>query len=207
MAKLNSKTLTLAAVILMVLALLFMATPLLRVSAISGRSGFNRQFTGQTAPGGQDGFPFQGTGVPRQGNNVPGQGNDFQGQGNSTTNPSQQFAGGSSLLRLGFLSGMNGIIVYTIALLISLAAALGMFFTKRWGQILGIVMGIIYLILGLLSFLPMVLLGFARALNALSLGLTILHLVLAIAVIVLAVIPAKKAVAPVAVETPPVASA
>jgi hypothetical protein len=82
-----------------------------------------------------------------------------------------------------------------------------MFITKRWGQILGIVMGVIYLLLGLFSFLPMFLLGFARGLNALSLGLTSLHVILAISVIVLAAIPAKKVVPPVApVIIPPAAS-
>jgi hypothetical protein len=189
MSKLNSKTLTIAAVILIVLALVFMATPLLRFSGISGRTTFNRQFNGQTNPGGQNFFQNQGNGTPGQGFNNPNGGS--QGQGNST-NPNRQFAGRGSLLRLGFLSGLTGIIVYTIALLVSLAAALGMVFTKRWGQILGIVMGAIYLILALFSFLPTILLGFARAINGLNLGLTIAHVVLALAVIVLAIISAKK---------------
>jgi hypothetical protein len=189
MLKLNAKTLTIAAILLIVLALLFMATPLLRISGASGRAGFNRQFNGQTNPGSGNGFVNPGNGTPAQGGNFPNGG--FQGQGNST-NPNRQFAGRGSLLRLGFLSGLTGIIVYTIALLVSLAAALGMVFTKRWGQILGIVMGAIYLILALFSFLPTILLGFARAINGLNLGLTIAHVVLALAVIVLAIISAKK---------------
>jgi len=197
MSKLNSKTLTIAAVVLMVLALLFMATPLLRVSGFSGRTGFNRQFNGQATPGGQNGFPNQGNG--------------FQGQGNQTnpTNSTRQFAGRTrSFIGLGLLSGLTGTIVYAIALLVSLAAAVGMFITKRWGQVLGIAMAVVYLILGLVSFIPMLLLGFARALNGLSLGLSILHLVLAIAVIILALIPAKKMTAPISpVITPPAASA
>ena len=204
MSKLNSKTLTIAAVILIVLALLFMATPLLRLSGISGRSGFNRQFNGQTNPGGGNGFLNPGNGTPGQGFNNPGGG--FQGQGNST-NPNRQFAGGNSLLRLGFLNGITGIIVYTIALLVSLAAALGMVFTKRWGQILGIVMGAIYLILSLFSFIPTILLGFARAINGLNLGLTIAHVVLALAVIVLALISARKVKLPAETVPPSPASA
>jgi len=198
MSKLNSKTLTIAAVALIVLALLFMATPLLRVSGVTGRSGFNRQINGQTLPGGQNGFPGQGNGFQ-------GQGNPFQGQGNSTTG--RQFAGRTrGLLGFGLLSGMAGTIVYALALLVSLAAAVGMFITKRWGQVLGILMAVVYLLLALVSFLPMILLGFLRGLNALSLGLTILHLVLAITVIVLASIPAKKILAPASVVTPPAAS-
>jgi hypothetical protein len=78
--------------------------------------------------------------------------------------------------------------------------------------VLGIVMGVIYLILALVSFLPLILAGFLRGLNFLSLSLTIVHIVLAIAVIVLALIPAKKilapaAPAPVSQATPPTASA
>ena len=198
---LNTKLLPIAAVVLLVLALLFVATPLLRVSGIPGRTGFNRQFTGtggQGLPGGQNGFGFQGQGSTGSNNGTqPG-----------TTTTGQPFArrGGSGLLGLGLLSGIGGTIVYAIALLASLAAAVGMFMTKRWGQVLGIVMAIIYLLLGLVGFLPTLLMGFFSGISALSLGLSMLHLVLAIAVIVLASIPAKKVLAPVAPATPPAAS-
>ena len=113
------------------------------------------------------------------------------------------------MLGLGLLSGMTGTIVYALALLVSLAAAMGMFITRRWGQILGIVMAVVYLVLALVSILPMLLMGFIQALNGLSLGLSILHLVLAMAVIVLALIPARKLAAPVlpaAPVNPPAAS-
>jgi hypothetical protein len=198
--KLNTKLLPIAAVLLLVLALLFVATPLLRVSDVSGRSGFTRQFNGQIPPGGLT----DGTGTQGQGFTAPNSGTQNPG---TTTNPNRQFAGGNSLLRLSFLSGLTGTIVYAIALLVALAAAVGMFITKRWGQVLGIVMAVVYLILALVSFLPMILLGFMRALNGLSLGLSILHLVLAMAVIVLALIPAKKVMTPAMPVTPPAASA
>jgi hypothetical protein len=206
MSKLNSKTLTIAAAILLVLALLFVATPLLRFSGVTARPGVNRQFNGQFIPGGQNGNRTPGTNP--QGQDFTGPNGGVQGQGNST-NPNRQFTGRSSLLRFSFLNGITGTIVYGIALLVSLAAALGMFLTRRWGQILGIIMAVIYLLLSLLSFLPMILLGFARALNGLSLGLAIVHLALAIAVIILAVIPVKKMKAqtlPADTATPPVAS-
>ncbi len=206
MSKLNSKTLTIAAVVLLVLALLFVATPLLRFSGAAGRTGFNRQFNGQITPGGQNGTRTPGT--DSQGQGFTGPNGGFQSQGNST-NPNRQFAGRSSLLRLSFLNGITGTIVYGIALLVSLAAALGMFLTRRWGQILGVIMAVIYLLLSLLSFLPLILLGFARALNGLSLGLTIAHIILAISVIILAVIPAKKLMTqplPGNPATPPAAS-
>jgi hypothetical protein len=188
---------------LLVLALLFMATPLLRsTSGFQGGGNFTRPSNGQSLPalpGGQNGFPDQGT-VP-QGQGLPDQGDQ--------NFPARQFAGqGGGLLGFGLLNGITGTIVYAILLLIALAAALGMFLTKRWGQVLGIIMAVVYLLLGLVSFLPMILLGFARALNGLSLGLSILHLVLALAVIVLAIIPAKKVlnpVMPVTSATPPAA--
>ncbi len=208
MSKLNSKTLMIGASILLVLALLFMATPLLGVTGITGanRTGFGGRFNGQVTPGAQNGFP--------------GFGNGTQGQGNSTnpispTNPTgRTFTGrpAATFLSLSFLNGINGTIFYGIALLLSLVAAMGMFLTKRWGQVLGIIMGVIYLILALVSFLPLILAGFLRGLNFLSLSLTIVHVLLAIAVIVLALIPAKKklapaAPAPVSPATPPAAGA
>jgi hypothetical protein len=212
MSKLNSKTLTIAAGVLVVLALLFMATPLLRVSGLTGQAGFNRQFNGQANPNGGNGTaPFNGQ------NDFPSFGNGGTGQGNTTNPTARQFPAQSrSLLGLGLLSGITGTIFYLIALLVSLAAAIGMFITKRWGQVLGIVMAVLYLILSLVTFLPTILLGFARGFNVLSVGLTILHVVLAIAVIVLALIPARKILAPAvpgapvepsAPATPPVASA
>jgi hypothetical protein len=202
MSKLNSKTLSIAAVILVVLGLLFVATPLLGVSGISGRSGFNRQSNGQGLPGGPNGFQGPNNGTQGQGFTGPNSGTQNPG-----TNPNRQFAGrGGGLLGFAFLSGITGTIVYAIALLVSLAAAVGMFITKRWGQVLGIVMGVIYLLLSLVSFIPTLLLGFARGLNFLSVGLSIVHMVLAIAVIVLAAIPAKKSITPVMATNPPEAS-
>jgi len=216
-SKLNSKTLTVAAVLLLVLALLFVATPLLRVSGVSGRTGFNRQFNGQafpgagagdTSPGGQNGFPSLGNGPGGQGFGDPNNGTQNPG---TRTDPNRQFAGrGGGLLGFGLLGGITGTIVYAIALLVSLAAAVGMFLFKRWGQVLGIVMAVIYLLLSLAGLLPMLLMAFLRSLNSLSLGLSILHLVLASAVIVLASIPAKKMMTPpmpASESTPPAASA
>ena len=190
---LNTKLLPIAAILLLVLALLFMATPLLRISSFSGGNGINRQFNGQNLPGGQNGLSGQG---------FPNQPGGLQDQGNTTT-PNRQFTNQTpSLLRLGFLNGITGTIVYALLLLAALVAAVGMFLVKRWGQVLGIILAVVYLLLGLVSFLPMILLGFARALNGLSLGLSILRLVLAIAVIVLAMIPAKKVLAPIMPATP-----
>jgi len=215
MSKLNGFTLTIAAVILLVLALLVMATPLLQATSAAGRTGFNRQFTGQFAPGtgngttstgGQNGFSNQGS----TGQGFTGQNNGIPNQGNST-NTNRAFGNGTrSLFGFAFLRGITGTIVYAILLLVSMAAAVGMFLTKRWGQVLGIVLGVVYLLLALVSSLPLILLSFASALNGLSLGLSILRIVLALAVIVLALIPAKKMASPampVTSSTSPTASA
>jgi hypothetical protein len=210
MSKLNSKTLMIGAGVLLLLALLFMATPILRVTGGTGgnRTGFTRQFNNGTTTGGQNGFPGLGSGA--------------QGQGNSTNpttpgNPTgRTFAGRNrSIFALTFLNGITGIIIYGFALLVSLVAAVGMFLTKRWGQLLGIIMGALYLVLAVLGLIPTIMIAFtfARGFNALSLGLSILHLVLAIAVIVLALIPAKKmlapavSAAPISPATPPATSA
>jgi len=197
----NAKLLPIAAIVLIVLALLFMATPLL--SSTRGFQG-GRDFTPPANGQGFPNFPGGQNGFPNSGNDTQGQG--LPGQGGSNF-PARQFGGQGGLLGFGILNGMTGTIVYAIALLVSLAAAIGMFITKRWGQVLGIVMAVIYLLLALVSFVPMVLLSFMRGLNSLSLGQGILHLVLAIAVIVLASIPAKKVLTPALPDNPPVASA
>jgi hypothetical protein len=194
--RINTKLLPIAAILLVVLGLLFMATPLLRVSNAAGRAGFNRPANGQFVPGtgtGQNGFSGQDGFTPGQGSTGTG----GTGTGRTFNRPA-----GANLLRLSFLSGITGTIVYGIALLIALAAAVGMFLAKRWGQVLGILMAVIYLLLGLVSFLPILLAGFLRGINFLSMGLSILHVVLAIAVIVLASIPAKKMLAPLGTSTP-----
>lgn len=207
---LNTKILPIAATLLLVLALLFMATPLLRGSAgfyPSGANGqINRQFNGQQfIPGTGNGTTLPGAPNSFQGQGGNTQGGTFPGQGNSTTGRKFINRSGFGVLGIGFLSGITGTIVYATLLLVSLGAALGMFLAKRWGQVLGIIMAIIYLVLGLLNFLSMLLLGFLRGFNALSLGLSITHLVLAIAVIVLAVLPARKVIAsviPTTLSTP-----
>jgi hypothetical protein len=196
---LNQKLLPVAAVLLILLALLFMATPLLRMS---------RGFQGSGTVIRQD-----SSGQSLRPNATPGQGNApqfFQGPGSGTQGipgPIGSNISNQQLIRgIGFLSGRSGPIVYFVALLVALVAALGMLFIKRWGRILGILMAVLYLLAGLASLLPILLFGSFALRNPLSLALGIAHVVLALAVIVLASIPAKKVVAPVAVEPPPAAS-
>ena len=180
---LNSKLLPIAALILVVLALLFMATPLLRSSrGFQGGGNFVPRGNGQSFP--QNGFTIQGNGA--------------QGQG-GTNLPVRRFGVGA-----GLLGGFAGAIFYFVLLLVALAAAVGMFMVKRWGQVLGIIMAVLYLLLGLLSLLPLILTSFLGLRNPLSIILGIAHVLLAVAVIVLASIPAKKVTPPVAAATPTV---
>jgi hypothetical protein len=159
---LNPKLLPFASLVLVLLALLFMATPLLRSTAsFQGKSNFVVQGNGQS---------------------VIQNGTTVQGSGSSVPNRPVVRLGG------GAVSGATGAILYFVLLLIALVAAVGMLFTKRWGQVLGIIIAVLYGLLGLVSLLP-VLLGIR---NPLSLILGLVHLLLAVAVIVLASIPAKN---------------
>lgn len=216
---LNASMLTIAAILLIVLALLFLASPLLGLNRAGGRGGnFNRQFNGQngqnfpgfnpnggTNGGGTGQAPFFPNGQGGTGG-TGGSGNGFRFQGGGTTG---RTFGRNSLLRLNFLRGTLATIIYGIALLASLAAVIGMLMVKRWGKILGIVMAVVYLLLALLSFLPTILLARFGAVfsNPLGLALNGLHLVLAVGVIVFASLPAKNVPAPVTLETPPTAAA
>lgn len=211
MSKPNSKTLTVAAALLIVLALLILASPLLdRSMGLRGRTGAAPQFSApanglsQTSPDFQNdqGFPAPG--------NAPSGGT--QGQTNPNF-PNRQFTGQMprNIFRFGFLSGLSGTIVYTIALLLSIVAAAGMFMNKAWGKILGIILAVLYAALALLNILPTLFFSaILRFSNPWNIALNILHLVLAIAVIVLASIPAKRLITPPPASTepaPPTASA
>jgi hypothetical protein len=197
---LNPKLLVVAAILLVVLALLFLATPLLRTnSGFQGQAGrtYILRNNGQTLPGGENGFTNPG--------DLPG-GQVYPGQSGSIF-PTRRLAGQGGLLGFGLLGGMGGTILYAIALLVSLAAAVGMFMVKRWGKILGIIMAVVYLLLSLLGLLPTLLMSFIGLRNPLTLILNIAELLLAVAVIVLASLPAKKSALPAAPADLPAASA
>jgi hypothetical protein len=181
---LNPKLLPIAALLLVVLALLFMVTPLLRMTG-------GTQRTGNFPTQGANGQTFQPGNFNAQGGTT---GRTFTGQGGAAgrTFPGQT---GSTLpvRRIGLIGGRVGPIIYFFALLAALAAAIGMFLVKRWGQILGIVMAVLYGLLGLLSLLPLLLLRTFGFRSPLGLILGIAEFLLAVAVIVLAVLPVKQA--------------
>jgi hypothetical protein len=192
---LNPKLLPIAAIVLVVLALLFMASPLMpSTGGFPVRDNFTPSANGQSLP--QNGFSAQRSGPQGQG---------FPGQG-IPNSPDQPFGGrGGGLPGFGLLSGITGTIVYFMALLVSLAAAVGMFSTKRWGQVLGIIMAVLYGLVGLVSLLPILFMSFLGTRNLLSLVLGIAHILLAIVVIVLASIQGKK-VSTLLVADPPLAA-
>ncbi len=166
---LNTRLLPIAALLLVLLALLFLAAPLIRTTG-----GFQRTAIGQTGPA------LQGTGP------------QAPVGGGGTTGTTRRFTAGG-----GVLGGQVLVFIYFGMLLVSLAAAVGMLFTKRWGQVLAIIMGVLYGLFGLVSLLPMLLIRVAGASNPINLILGIVHLLLAVAVIVLASIPGKPASTPV----------
>ena len=163
---LNPKLLPIAALLLVVLALLFLAAPLIRTAG-----GFPRSGNGQT------GSTIQGTGPQ-----VLVGGGGSQGQ-------ARRFTVGTG--------GGGGIIIYFVMLLVSLTAAVGMLFIKRWGQVLAIIMAVVYGLFGLVSLLPLLFIRFVGAPNPVSLILGIVHLLLAVSVIVLSSIPGKKELSPI----------
>lgn len=175
---LNPKLLPIAALALVVLALLFMATPLLLVSG-------NLQGNGNIV--------IQGNGLSGPQTLAPGGGTvqKFSAGGNGSQGP--RVTSGS-----GMLNGSAGAIFYFVLVLVSLAAAVGMYLTKRWGQVLGIIMAVLYGISGLVSLLATLLINLPGIGNPLSLILHLdlilhfVHVLLAAAVIVLAAIPAQK---------------
>ena len=175
---LNTKLLPIAALVLVVLALLFLAAPLIRAAAGTARAG-NFVTTGSG----------QGTGTQV----VVG--------GGGTAGTTRRFGVGG-----GAAGGRTGIILYFVMLLISLTAAVGMLFIKRWGVVLAIIMGVLYGLFGLVSLLPLLFIRFAGAPNPVNINLGVVHLLLAVAVIVLASIPGKPGVAPVPAVASPSAS-
>jgi hypothetical protein len=187
---LNPKLLTIAGVLLLVLGLSFLATPLLSTaSGTQGNGGNMPAFDGQTFPGG----------IPQ--GQVP-QGQVPQGQ-EGLPLTARDAGGPGGLMMIGRTGGMGSTLLYGIALLVSLAAASGMFMAKRWGQVLGTIMAVLYLLFALVSLLPTLLVAFMGFSSPLNLVLGFVNLLLAVAVIVLVSIPGRKpAVVPAASTAP-----
>jgi hypothetical protein len=171
---LNTRLLPIAALLLVLLALLFLAAPLVRTAGGTQRAGnFVLQANGQSAaPNGVPATPAAG-------------------------------ATPSTTRRIAVGGGRTIIFIYFAALLISLAAALGMLFTKRWGQVLAIIMAVLYGLFGLVSLLPLLFGRVVGAPNPVGLILGIVQLLLALAVIVLASIPGRPGTPPVPATASP----
>jgi hypothetical protein len=172
---LNTRLPPIAALLLVLLALLFLAAPLIRTAGGTQRAG---------------NFVLQANGQSAAPNGVP-------------ATPAAGVTASSTTRRVAVGGGSTIIFIYFAALLISLAAALGMLFTKRWGQVLAIIMGVIYGLFGLVSLLPLLFGRVVGAPNPVSLILGVVQLLLAVAVIVLASIPGKPGSAPVPAAASP----
>jgi hypothetical protein len=175
---LNTKLLPFAALALVVLALLFLAAPLIRAAGGTARAG---------------NFVTSGSGQGTGAQVVVG--------GGGTTGTTRQFAVGG-----GAAAGRVTVYLYFGMLVIALLAAVGMLFTKRWGVVLAIIMGVLYGLFGLVSLLPLLFIRFAGAPNPVNIILGVVHLLLAVGVIVLASIPGKPGIAPVTTPASPSAS-
>jgi hypothetical protein len=175
---LNTKLLPIAALLLVVLALLFLAAPLIRTAGGTARAG---------------NFVTSGSGS--------GTGTQVVVGGGATTGTTRRIGIGGAAV------GRTGIILYFVMLLISLTAAVGMLFIKRWGVVLAVIMGVLYGLFGLVSsVLPLLFIRFVGSPNPVNIILGFVHLLLAVAVIVLASIPGKPGVAPIPSAASPGAS-
>lgn len=206
---LNPKLLSIAALVLVVLALLFLAAPLIRqatgfqstgIFIPSGNAG-SGQVTSTSAGGAGPSLLINTSGTGGSGGSSAS-GATGQGSGNQFFiggGGGNQVQGGTNLpaRRITIGTGSRvGVILYFVALLVSLAAAVGMLFTKNWGRVLAIVMGVLYGLLGLVSLLPLLLIRFVGSPNPATTVLGIVHVLLAVSVIVLASIPGKPGLHP-----------
>jgi hypothetical protein len=193
-------TLTIAAILVLVMILLSSVWPvvggdrLLGMSTVSGR--FSGGFPGGNPPSGnfQQGMPSgnfsQGTppsGQPngnQNGFNPNGQ--NQNGTGNGTNQQFQPGTGGRG--PRGGLTGNRELqyVLYAVEFLLGVATIVGLWLSKRWGMVLAIITSAVVLI----ATIP----GMFRVFSAFSLIESLLKILLAIGIIVLVVIPKPKQV-------------
>lgn len=182
---LNATMLSIAAGVLVLLALLFLAAPLVSGNRVlTGNDSFNRSSTSGQPPFDQNNLP----------NGQPGITNGFPGTG--TTRQFQGFqgrqAGNRSFLSVfNLIGGRNRTFVNAIAFLVSMAAAIGMLMTRNWGRVLGIIMAIIYILFAIIGLLPELLFRLNGIRSPVGLIISVLELILAAAVIILSSLPGK----------------
>ncbi len=176
---------TIAAILLIVLSLFVAGLGIASQYGLLGRGLGNRQFVaGQFrnrnfTP--QNGVPFNSgpsTGLP----------NDQNNQGTTPNfTPNQQI--GTGLARLIRLIRPVTIGLDIVLFVLSVVAAIGLFKSKRWGAILGIVLAVLVILLSI----P----GMLRIFSAVVLIENLVRILLAVAVIVLLLLPtARKSYVP-----------
>jgi len=172
---------TIAAILLIVLALLVAGLGIASQYGLLGRGGFgNRTFVpGQFR---NRGFNPQNGGTTNNGpiGTLP---ND-QGSQGTTPNFTRTFSGGTGLTRLFRLIRPITIGLDIVLLVLSGIAAFGIFKGKRWGVILAIVLAVIIILLAIPSLL--------RIFSALVLIENLVRILLAVTVIVLLLLPISR---------------
>ncbi len=192
-------TLTIAAVLVLVLILLSSVWPVVGGDRLLGRSTtsarFSGRFTNGNLPSGgfQQGTPSgnfpQGTPSGSLNDNQSGLGQNGQNGSGNGANQSFQPGTGMRGTRGGMMrGGALQYVLYAVEFLLGLAAIVGLWLSKRWGIVLAIITSAIVLI----ATLP----GMFRFFSAASLIESLLKIVLAIGIIVLVAIPKPKPVQP-----------
>jgi hypothetical protein len=180
---------TIAAILLIVLALFVAGLGVASRFGLLGAGLGNRQFlVGQFRNrnfNSQGGIPQGGVpqgGFPQGGFPQGGTNNDQNSQGTTPNfTPNRQFGGGFTVLR--FLQPLT-IGLDILILVLAIVAAIGLFKTKRWGAILAIVISILMILLAIPSMI--------RIFSAIVLIENLVRILLAVAVIVLLFLPAAR---------------
>jgi hypothetical protein len=194
-------TLTIAAILLLVMLLLSSVWPVVGGDRLLGiNTGFGRfsgGFPGGNPPSGnfQQGTPPgnfpQGTLSAQPNGTQSGFSQNGQNQNGTGNGMNQQFQPGNGVR--GNRGGMMGnrvlqYVLYAVELLLGLAAIVGLWLSKRWGMILAIITSAIVLVATIPSMF--------RIFSVFSLIENLLKILLAIGIIVLVVIPKPEPVQP-----------
>lgn len=181
MSTARPKSLTIVAVLLVILALLS------TTSTLSNRLGVGRRQPGAFTANGAAGGNFQGGanngGGNFQGGNGTGGGGNFQGRG------------GNNIFSLFRTTGINFQVIGYISLgltilgiLLALLSAFGVWKQKRWGLNLGMLLALLFLI----GAVPALFTLGGRNINILRSSITILTVVAATPILVYGILPSVR---------------
>jgi len=171
---------TIAAILLIVLALFVAGLGIASQYGLLGRGFGNRQFAAGQFRNRSFNPPNGGTTNNGPVGTLP---NDQSNQG-TTPNFTRTFSGGTGLTRIFRLLRPVTIGLDVVLLILSVVAAFGLFRGKRWGVILAIVLAVILILLAVPSLF--------RIFSAVVLIENLVRILLAVAVIVLLLLPSAR---------------